>query len=122
MTPGIYPNAIEISLTQNTESGPIEKKSYIDVTITGTLYSGKIYPELGVIETNNTIHFSAIGFDENNTQLHNIITKWEVTDASVGEIDKYGNFTAYEKVGFYQNVIQAEILQRNSLPKSIGGN
>ena len=122
VTPGIYPNAIEISLTQNTESGPIEKKSYIDVTITGTLYSGKIYPELGVIETNNTIHFSAIGFDENNTQLHNIITKWEVTDASVGEIDKYGNFTAYEKVGFYQNVIQAEILQRNSLPKSIGGN
>ena len=63
-----------------------------------------------------------MGFDENNTQLHNIITKWEVTDASVGEIDNYGNFTAYEKVGFYQNVIQAEILQRNSLPKSIGGN
>jgi hypothetical protein len=113
--PGVYPKAIEISLIQDSDSGLIEKKSNADVTITGTLNAGKIYPELGLVENNRTIHFSAIGFDENNIQLHNIIVKWQVTDESVGEIDQYGNFTAYEKIGLYKDLIKAEILQRHIL-------
>ena len=117
LTPGIYPKALEISLTQNSDSGVIEKKSNIDVTITGTLNTGKVYPELGVVETGKTIHFSARGFDENNMQLHNTIVKWEITDKSVGEIDKYGNFTAYEKIGLYENLIKAELLQRHKSHK-----
>ena len=117
LTPGIYPKALEISLTQNSDSGVIEKKSNIDVTITGTLNTGKVYPELGVVETGKTIHFSARGFDENNIQLHNTIVKWEITDKSVGEIDKYGNFTAYEKIGLYENLIKAELLQRHKSHK-----
>ena len=122
MIPGIYPNALEISLIQNSDSGIIERKSNIDVTITGTLNKGKAYPELGVVETNKTIHFSAIGFDENNIQLHNTIVKWEITDESVGKIDKYGNFTAYEKLGLYKDLIKAEILQRRPLSKPVEKN
>ena len=122
MIPGIYPNALEISLMQNSDSGIIERKSNIDVTITGTLNKGKAYPELGVVETNKTIHFSAIGFDENNIQLHNTIVKWEITDESVGKIDKYGNFTAYEKLGLYKDLIKAEILQRRPLSKPVEKN
>lgn len=116
--PGIYPKAIEISLKQDTKHGPIEKNAYVDVTITGTLNSGKIYPELGAVENNKTIHFYAIGFDTNQIQLHETITKWKVNDKSVGEIDKYGNFTAYEKSGLYKDLITAEILQRQILTKS----
>ena len=122
MISGIYPNALEISLIQNLDSGIIERKSNIDVTITGTLNKGKAYPELGVVETNKTIHFSAIGFDENNIQLHNTIVKWEITDESVGKIDKYGNFTAYEKLGLYKDLIKAEILQRRPLSKPVEKN
>ena len=118
-TPGVYPNAIEISLFQDADSGTIEKQSKVDVTITGTLNTGKIYPELGLVETNKTVHFTAVGFDENNVQLHNTIVKWNLTDNSVGEIDQYGNFTAYEKTGLYNNLIKAEILQRHILEKSI---
>ena len=114
---GIYPKALEISLTQNIDSGIVEKKSTIDVTITGKLNTGKVYPELGLLETGKTINFSAIGFDENNVRLHNTIVKWVVTDESVGEIDQYGNFTAYGKTGLYKDLIQAEILQRRILPK-----
>ena len=119
---GIYPKALEISLIQSSDSGLIEKTSNIDITITGTLNSGKVYPELGVVANNKTIHFSAIGFDENNIQLHNTIVKWEVTDKSVGEIDQYGNFTAYEKLGLYKDLIRAEILQRRELPKTVEEN
>ena len=114
---GIYPKTLEISLTQNIDSGIVEKKSTIDVTITGKLNTGKVYPELGLLETGKTINFSAIGFDENNVRLHNTIVKWVVTDESVGEIDQYGNFTAYGKTGLYKDLIQAEILQRRILPK-----
>ena len=119
---GIYPKALEISLIQSSDSGLIEKTSNIDITITGTLNSGKVYPELGVVANNKTIHFSAIGFDENNIQLHNTVVKWEVTDKSVGEIDQYGNFTAYEKLGLYKDLIRAEILQRRVLPKTVEEN
>ena len=118
-TPGVYPNAIEISLFQDAESGTIEKQSKVDVTITGTLNTGKIYPELGLVETNKTVHFTAVGFDESNVQLHNTIVKWSLTDNSVGEIDQYGNFTAYEKTGLYNNLIKAEILQRHILKNPI---
>ena len=118
-TPGVYPNAIEISLFQDADSGTIEKQSKVDVTITGTLNTGKIYPELGLVETNKTVHFTAVGFDENNVQLHNTIVKWNITDNSVGEIDQYGNFTAYEKTGLYNNLIKAEILQRHILKNPI---
>ena len=118
-TPGVYPNAIEISLFQDADSGTIEKQSKVDVTITGTLNTGKIYPELGLVETNKTVHFTAVGFDESNVQLHNTIVKWSLTDNSVGEIDQYGNFTAYEKTGLYNNLIKAEILQRHILKNPI---
>ena len=118
-TPGVYPNAIEISLFQDADAGTIEKQSKVDVTITGTLNTGKIYPELGLVETNKTVHFTAVGFDENNVQLHNTIVKWNITDNSVGEIDQYGNFTAYEKTGLYNNLIKAEILQRHILKNPI---
>ena len=118
-TPGVYPNAIEISLFQDADAGTIEKQSKVDVTITGTLNTGKIYPELGLVETNKTVHFTAVGFDENNVQLHNTIVKWNLTDNSVGEIDQYGNFTAYEKPGLYNNLIKAEILQRHILKNPI---
>ena len=117
---GIYPNAIEVSLFQDSGSGLIEKQSFIDVVITGTLNNGEIYPELGIVESNKTIHFTAIGFDQNSVQLHNIITKWTVTDDSVGEIDQYGNFTAYEKTGLYKDLIRAEILQRHISKKTVG--
>ena len=117
--PGVYPGSIEISLIQDSDSGSIEKKSNIDVTITGTLNTGEIYPELGVVENYKTIHFSAIGFDENNIQLLNTIVKWSVTDKSVGEIDQYGNFTAYEKIGLYKDLIKAEILQQHILPNPL---
>ena len=67
---------------------------------------------LAVVASGRTVHFSITGWDENNNILPGLVVIWKVTDESVGTIDAFGNLTAGQVPGLYQDAIRAEVIQQ----------
>ena len=114
-TPGIYPDAIRVVAAQQVKGDVVTKTKALDVTITGTISKIEILPEIATIAPGCTVHFRAKAYDENGVLLSGLVMLWKVSDNSIGTIDVFGNFTANEVPGMYENVIQVEAIQR--LPK-----
>lgn len=110
--PGTYHGAVRLTASQNVGDKSIIKTRMTDVIITGPLYSATIFPTEAVITPGKTIHFSLTGLDEYGVSLPGLVVKWSVSDKKIGSIDAFGNFTAGNFPGIYQNVIQAEVIQR----------
>jgi hypothetical protein len=110
--PGSYPDSLRVTVKQPLDDDIVIKSKSVDVTITGTLSRVEIKPSLATITPGRTLHFTATGFDENGNQLNGLITRWKVSDESIGRIDGFGNFTAGESAGHYEGAIMAEVIQR----------
>lgn len=110
--PGNYLNGLRVTVRQQLGDEVVTKTQMVDVTITGTLTRVDIQPNLATIAPGRTIHFTTKPTDENGNALIGVITKWSVSDASFGTIDAFGNFTAGDLPGLYENVVSAEVIQQ----------
>ena len=109
--PGIYPEALRVTANQQIGEEPIIKTRTIEVVITGTLSTASVAPAVAVVAPGRTIHFSLTALDENGITLPGLVVIWSVSDEKVGVIDAFGNFTAGDFPGSYQDAIRAEVVQ-----------
>lgn len=109
--PGYYENAIRVTASQTFDGQLFTIIEEIDLTLTGTLSRAEIQPQLPTIAPGRSVHFDAKGWDENGVEIKGLVTLWEVTDTSAGEIDIFGNFIASENPGLFEGVIQAQVIQ-----------
>ena len=108
---GIFPNALRVTATQTFGEEKIVASKTLDVIVTGTLTGAEVYPSVATVVPGRTIHFSIRGWDKYGSNLPGLVTRWKVTDEKIGTIDAFGNFTAGDSPGNYQNAIRAEIIQ-----------
>ena len=47
-----------------------------------------------------------------STALPGLIVRWSLSDESIGTIDAFGNFTAGDEPGLFQDAVRAEVIQR----------
>lgn len=113
-TPGKYPKAIKVIGKQEVKSDIIQISEYLDVTITGKLSKLEIYPTTAILNPEDTVHFSIAGWDENDIELSNLVTRWSFINKDIGKIDAYGNFTAAISPGLFENIIHAKVYQITS--------
>ena len=109
--PGIYPQGIRVVVEQHLGEKDITLDKSVNVTITGTLSHAEVQPVLATITTGRTVHFSLRGWDENQVELPGLVVRWRVSDDTIGTIDAFGNFTAGDSPGFYEDAVSAEVVQ-----------
>ncbi len=109
--PGTYPGALNVRAEQTADGEVITKTAAVDVVITGTLTALEVRPALATISPGKTVHFSLTGRDENGFNLTGLVALWSVSDERIGTIDAFGNFTAGDVAGHYQDAIQVEVKQ-----------
>ena len=110
--PGLYAEALRASVVQRVGEETITRTRTVDVIITGTLSAAVVHPTIAVIAPGRTVHFSVTGWDENNFSLPGLVVTWSVSADGVGTIDAFGNFTAGQSPGLYQDAIRATVVQR----------
>ena len=115
-TPGIYHDALAVTVQQQLDSDIVTKISTANVIISGPLTQLKISPPLATIVPGRAIHFSVIGKDKYIVSLPGLVVRWHVSDADVGTIDPFGNFIAGETPGLYKDAVIAEVIQ--NIPNS----
>ena len=113
---GTHSNAIHLEVTQHLAGQEITKTRTIDVVITGRLATAEVHPAIATIASGRTVHFSVTGWDENKTDLTGLVVVWGLIDDAVGTIDAFGNFTAGQTPGLYENVIRAKVIQKPADP------
>lgn len=109
--PGIYPSAIRVVAEQHLDEKNITLDKSVNVIITGTLSNAEVQPALATITPGRIVHFSLTGWDENQVELPGLLVKWSVSDDTIGTIDAFGNFTAGESPGLYEDAVRAEVVQ-----------
>lgn len=110
-TPGAYPGALKVAVRQELGDEVITKTKTVDVTVTGRIARVQIRPSIATIVPGRTVHFTAAAWDENGVKLHGLVVIWRVSDKAVGRIDAFGNFTAGDFPGLYEDAILAEVKQ-----------
>jgi hypothetical protein len=114
--PGIYTKALKVTAVQGVGDEQTVLTRLVDVVITGRLNSVTIEPALATVVPGRTIHFAVSSQDRQGNYLPGLTVLWRVTDPSAGTIDAFGNFTAGDNVGLYENSITAEVVQSFFLP------
>ena len=109
--PRIYPNAPLVTARQVLGEEQSTKTRFVDVIVTGSLERLEVHPRLATIAAGRTNHFSVTGWDENEVILSGLVVRWSVSDERVGTIDVFGNFTAGDTPGLYQDAISVEVIQ-----------
>ena len=74
----------------------------------------EIYPNTAILNPGDTVHFSISGWDENNVELSNLVTRWSPVNEDIGKIDAYGNFTAGTSPGLFEDIVKAKVYQISS--------
>ena len=115
--PGWYPEALRVNAQQRIDDELITKSASIDVVITGTLTQVQVLPKLATIAPGRTVHFRASGIDENGIGLPGLVLLWSVDDDRIGTVDVFGNFTAGDQPGLYENAIRVRAIQTPSKPR-----
>lgn len=109
--PGIFPESVQVTASQTLGEETVIRTELVDVIITGALTKALVHPSLAIIDPGRTVHFSLTGYDSNLIELSDLVILWSVSDDDIGTIDHFGNFTAGQTSGMYQEVIQAEVVQ-----------
>lgn len=109
--PGIYKSAVRAILTQSLDGELITKTATVDINITGTLADVMIEPEVATVMEGDTVHYSAVGLDENGLVISRLLVRWRLADPELGTIDPLGNFTANTMPGLYADAIIATVIQ-----------
>jgi len=114
-SPGIYKGALKATAEQQLGEELVTLSQTVNVVITGTMTSARIQPSLATIAPGRTMHFAVSVEDEFGTALSGLSYSWSVSDPVVGTIDDFGNFTAGNVTGLFENAIQVEVVQ--TLPR-----
>jgi hypothetical protein len=114
--PRVYPDALRVTVEQRFEDEIVVLTKPVDVIITGKLDYLVIEPSEATVTTGRTVEFSVTAFDENGVTLQGLIVLWSVDDQMVGEIEPTGTFTAGFRVGKFNNVVKATVIQ--AIPES----
>ena len=109
--PGLYPDALRVTVEQRLRDEVITLVESVDLTITGTLTTVHVRPGMAIIAPRRTVHFTVVGRDENGVVLSGLVVRWRVTDPQVGTIDAFGNLMAGQVPGTYHDVVEAEVIQ-----------
>ena len=109
--PGRYPDALRVIAEQQIGDEITVKTGSVDVIITGNLSQLEVQPTLVTIPSGRIVHFGVTGRDENGIVLPGLVARWSVSAVEIGTIDAFGNFTAGEVPGLYQDAIRAEVVQ-----------
>ena len=110
-TPGSYPRALLVTVRQELEGEAITKTRSVDVKVTGAITRVEVQPSLATIVPGRTVHFTAAAWDQNGVKLLGLVVLWRVSDKALGTIDAFGNFTAGDLPGLYEDAILAEVKQ-----------
>ncbi|MDP6800031.1 MAG: hypothetical protein QF744_09440 [SAR202 cluster bacterium] len=108
---GVYPSSAKVIATQDVGGEQLIRSASVDVIITGTLTVAGIEPAAPSVSQGESVHFSAVGTDENGTLLPGLVVRWRLADDAIGHIDALGNFTAEGRPGLYENAIVATVIQ-----------
>ncbi len=114
---GRYTDALSVRVEQTIGGETVEQVRTVDVVVTGTLSTAEISPSLAVVASGRTIHFSVVGWDENDVRLAGLVVIWSISDDSIGKMDNFGNFTAGRVAGLYEGAVRARIVQRLPDPR-----
>jgi len=114
--PGIYTKALKVTAVQGAGDEQTTLTRLVDVVITGRLNSVTIEPALATVVPGRTIHFAVSSQDRQGNSLPGLTVLWRLSDPSAGTIDAFGNFTAGNDAGLYENSIIAEVVQSFLLP------
>ncbi|MCH7800095.1 MAG: hypothetical protein IIC24_00990, partial [Chloroflexi bacterium] len=109
--PGIYKSAVRAILTQSLNGELITRTATIDINITGTLTDVVVEPDVAAVIEGDTIHYSAVGLDENGLVISGLLVRWRLADPDLGTIDPLGNFTANARPGLHTDAIIATVIQ-----------
>lgn|GEM_PF-1072395 len=115
-SPGVYPEALRVTVEQQIEDETLVLTKAVDVTITGTLDYLVIEPNKATVTTGRTVEFSVTAYDENGVTLQGLLVLWSVDDVTVGEIEPTGTFTAGSRVGEFHDVVKATVI--HAIPES----
>ena len=115
--PVIYRDSVMATVKQEVDGETVTRTATADVTIPGKLSQIRIHPTLATIGAGRVVHFGLTGEDENGVRLSSLVVIWSVVDKEIGTIDAFGNFTAGEAAGAYQDAIQAKVTQIYPIPK-----
>ncbi len=114
---GRYTDALSVRVEQTIGGETVEQVRTVDVVVTGTLSTAEISPSLAVVASGRTVHFSVVGWDENDVRLPGLVVIWSISDDSIGKMDNFGNFTAGRVAGLYEGAVRARIVQRLPDPR-----
>lgn len=111
-TPGRYPGAVRLTVTQRLGDRAHTQTAHADVNVPGDVARVEITPSQAVAAAGETIHFSAVAFDTQGSQIPGLIFRWRVANPQAGTIDPLGNFKAGQTLGDYANAIEVTAVQR----------
>ena len=109
--PGIYNSAVRVTVTQDLDGELKTKTATFDINITGTLTDVMVEPNLAAVMEGDTVHYNAVGFDENGLVIPGLLVRWRLASPDLGTIDPLGNFTANAKPGLHTDAIIATVIQ-----------
>ena len=109
--PGIYDSAVRATVTQKLDGELITKYGFVDINITGTLTEVLVEPNVATVMEGESVHYRAVGFDENGLILPGLLVRWRLENTGLGTIDPLGNFTAGMMPGLHTDVIVATATQ-----------
>ena len=109
--PGIYESAVRATVTQKLDGELITKSAFVDINIIGLLTDVSVDPDLATATAGKSVHFSAVGFDENGLSIPGLLVRWRLSNPHLGSIDPLGNFTASATPGLYTDAIIATVTQ-----------
>ena len=109
--PGIYPDSVQVIVTQEIGGIATTMAETVGVTIAGSMARAEIQPELVTVAPGQSVRLSVIAVDENGARLPSLAVEWAVSDELIGKIDAFGNFTAGDATGMFVDAITVRVVQ-----------
>jgi hypothetical protein len=115
-TPGHYPDAIEVTVNQDTPKGPRQSRALASITVSAAVSSGALtqvvmIPHRATLTQGQQVTLIAKAFDSGGQPVSGIEFTWEVTQPAAGEMVRPGIFIAGSETGLYPEAIKAVATQ-----------
>ncbi|MFW6174670.1 MAG: hypothetical protein ACOC5K_02725 [Chloroflexota bacterium] len=112
--PGVYPDLIEGTVTQEAGGEVIRKTVTADLVIAGEIVSLRVMPQRAVVDRETVTRFRAEALDANGVEPPGVFYEWSVADAAAGSIDSLGVFRAGPDPGSFEEAVRVRAVQRSS--------
>lgn len=111
-TPGLYENALRVTVVQETGHETISRTAGADIVIAGEMVEVTVSPEQVIVDEGDPINFRAEARDVNGFLVPGVVFKWKVVDPAAGSIGPFGTFTAGGEPGAFDGAIEVTAIQR----------